>query len=1027
VSPLSLVAERRPSVQFCPGGFSKCHNNCLIYVTRFAATCDNSRRFDAEDLRLMTSLCNFAAAAYQVLQALKATTKAHAELLQSESRYRTLFELGPVAVYSCETSGVIRDCNHTAVELWGRLPKPEDTDERFCGSLKMFRSDGTFMPHDQCPMAEVLAGKIPEARDAEVHFERPDGSCVTVLVNIRPLKNERGEITGAVNCFVDITGRKKTEEKLREIQAQVEAELADTKLLQAISAKMIQEENVPSLYDKIMEAAVNIMHSDYASMQMFYPERGLSGELRLLASRGFTPEAVDFWEWVSADSQSSCGMAMHTGQQCVVPDVEKCDFMAGTPDQATYRQSGIHAVQTTPLLSLSGKLQGMISTHWSTPHQPSERDLRLLAVLARQVADLLERKRAEEKLRESERKYRALFDSIDEGFCIIEKVEGAVGEPVDFRYLEANPAFALQSGISGMIGKTFGQIIPGEAVEWCKIYDTVLKTGEPIRFERYLNTYGRALELYAFRVEDETHRRVAVIFKDISARQRADEQLRASSERLRFMAESMPQKIFTAKPNGDVDYCNQQWLEFLGLTFEQIKDWGWTQFIHPEDVEENIRRWKNSIDTCDDFQLEHRWRRKDGVYRWHLSRAHAMLDDHGNVLMWIGSNTDVDDARRTLEELARSSLAKDDFLAALSHELRTPLAPVLLIAAALREDERLTPDVREQLGVIESNIALEARLIDDLLDLTKISHGKPLIRAELSDAHHLIDCAIEIVKADARAKSISIERRLTAQHPRLMVDPTRFQQVIWNLLRNAVKFTPQGGRVCISTCDVITAEGIMGLRIEVVDSGIGIAAARLEQIFRPFDQGDHTGDHRFGGLGLGLAIARAVVDSHGGRITAQSTGLNCGATFVVELFTVIKPASPFSVASNLRSSASTVAPLRVLLVEDDASTRLALAGLLQRDGHRVFTAASVAEALAATVADKFDLVISDLGLPDGSGSELMNNLRVTYGLRGIALSGYGMEEDLVRSRAAGFATHLVKPVAIAELRRVIAAFPTAEK
>ena len=406
------------------------------------------------------------------------------------------------------------------------------------------------------------------------------------------------------------------------------------------------------------------------------------------------------------------------------------------------------------------------------------------------------------------------------------------------------------------------------------------------------------------------------------------------------------------------------------------------------------------------------------MYRWHLSRAHAMRDTKGNVLMWIGSDTDVDDARSRLEEITRSGRAKDNFIAALSHELRTPLTPVLMMAAALRDDERLPVDVREQLGMIERNINLEARLIDDLLDLTKISHGKLPFRAELCDVHSLIEGAIEIVRDDASAKGISVERTFTARQSQLMVDPTRFQQVIWNLIRNAVKFTPAGGRVSIGTRDEKTRTGEKWLRIEVVDSGIGIESSKLEQIFMPFDQGGLMGDHRFGGVGLGLAIARAVVDLHGGRISAQSAGLNCGATFIVELPGVTESEAPFAAATT-SVAALNLARLRLLVVDDHKSTLQAISTILQRDGHHVVAATTIAEALAAAAADKFDLLISDIGLPDGTGTELMKQLRAKYGLRGIALTGYGMEEDVAHTRNAGFATHLVKPVSGTELRRAI--------
>lgn len=387
---------------------------------------------------------------------------------------------------------------------------------------------------------------------------------------------------------------------------------------------------------------------------------------------------------------------------------------------------------------------------------------------------------------------------------------------------------------------------------------------------------------------------------------------------------------------------------------------------------------------------------------------------------------DINERLRSATGVAeQAAKAKDDFLAALSHELRTPLTPVLIAAAALREDRRLPTEVREQLGMIERNVALEARLIDDLLDLTKIASGKLHLRAEPCDAHSLIGLAIEIVRDDARDKGITIERLFGAVHSGLTADPARFQQVVWNLLRNAVKFTPRGGKISVRTVDENTTKSGQWLRIEVTDTGIGIAPEGLEQIFLPFDQGHLTGDHRFGGVGLGLAIARAVVTLHGGHITAESPGTDQGATFIVELPGAVEPqvgvtntALPFYISS--APSRDKVHPLRLLLVEDHVTTLKALSQLLKHDGHHVTAASNVTDALAAAASNTFDLVISDLGLPDGTGTELMAKLRAEYGLRGIALSGYGMEEDLKRSSAAGFVTHLTKPVAIAELRRVLA-------
>lgn len=381
--------------------------------------------------------------------------------------------------------------------------------------------------------------------------------------------------------------------------------------------------------------------------------------------------------------------------------------------------------------------------------------------------------------------------------------------------------------------------------------------------------------------------------------------------------------------------------------------------------------------------------------------------------------------RDSSEELTRVSQAKDNFIAALSHELRTPLTPVLMAAAALREDKRLPDDVREQLAMMEKNITLEARFIDDLLDLTAISRGKIQLRLEPCDAHSLIAHAIEIVRPDALAKDIKITCELSAEHSEISADGARFEQVVWNLLRNAVKFTPAAGRIIVRTTNECAQPDQECLHLEVRDTGRGIDASALETIFQPFDQGSLPGGHHFGGVGLGLAIARAVVAAHGGSIKAESAGKDAGATFVAEF-----PArSPQRGIRNSRPplpdpvTAKSEVTLRLLVVEDHASTLQLMVMLLRKRGHEVVPATTVADALAAAEKQVFDLVISDLGLPDGTGLELMGELRTRHGLRGVVLSGYGMEQDIVRSQDAGFISHLVKPIRMEDLFRILTTVP----
>ncbi len=500
--------------------------------------------------------------------------------------------------------------------------------------------------------------------------------------------------------------------------------------------------------------------------------------------------------------------------------------------------------------------------------------------------------------------------------------------------------------------------------------------------------------------------------REITERELAEGALRDSEERLRFIAESMPQKIFTAKADGSVDYFNRQWMEFTGLSFEQIRDWGWKQFIHPDDVEETLRRWTHAVANGEYFEMETRFRRHDGVYRWHLSRAQAMRDAEGQVLMWTGSNTDIEEMRQAKDQAERASRAKDDFLAALSHELRTPLTPVLMTTAILAVDPLLPAEVRGQLAMVRRNVELEARLIDDLLDLTRISNGKLQIQPVTTDLHQLLEQTAEIVRSDGFGKKVRLSFALEAAGHHAMGDPARLQQVFWNIMKNALKFTPAGGSVTVTTRNE-TAGTII---VSVVDTGIGIRAEALLHIFEAFEQGEITFQQRFGGLGLGLAISRAIVLLHGGEIHAASDGVGCGATFSVTLATVAAP--EFADPRESRPPAPERA-LRLLVVEDHAATLEVLTRLLTRSGHRVTHASNVGDGLAAAAVESFDAVISDLGLPDGTGFELMKKLHTAQGLRGIALSGYGMETDLRRSQESGFSAHLTKPIDFAQLERAL--------
>jgi two-component system CheB/CheR fusion protein len=538
---------------------------------------------------------------------------------------------------------------------------------------------------------------------------------------------------------------------------------------------------------------------------------------------------------------------------------------------------------------------------------------------------------------------------------------------------------------------------------------------------------------------------VAFIARDITERRRAEEALRVSEERFRLATEAINGLIYDWNPvSGHVER-SQGLFTLLGYWPEEVTgevDW-WRRQVHPDDVERVDQTILSAVKgDGSSFSVEFRLRHRDGRWVHVWDKGLIVRDGEGKAVRVVGSTLDVSERQRSQEalekahrELQEAVETKDRFLATLSHELRTPLTPVLAVVSRLTADPRLAPFAGD-FAMIQRNVELEARLIDDLLDLTRIARGKLELHRQEIDARRVIEHALATAERDLAARGVRLDVRLTAEEHRIWADAPRLTQVFWNLLSNAVKFTPAGGAVIVESWLAGSPAGPQELVVAVRDTGIGIEPDVLPRIFEAFEQTDRSITRRFGGLGLGLAVSRAIVDLHGGRLTAQSEGRGTGACFTVHLpvaavqgdldetgawFSRHRPAaaSPAAVAAESERS------LHILLVEDHEDTADAMTDLLRLMGHEVTVAASMAAALAAAGATQdgagrqLDLVVSDLGLPDGSGQDLMRELAQRYGLRGIALSGYGMEEDVRRSHDAGFLRHLTKPVDLQMLKAAI--------
>ena len=379
---------------------------------------------------------------------------------------------------------------------------------------------------------------------------------------------------------------------------------------------------------------------------------------------------------------------------------------------------------------------------------------------------------------------------------------------------------------------------------------------------------------------------------------------------------------------------------------------------------------------------------------------------------------------RAKAEAEMANEAKDRFLAVLSHELRTPLTPVLVTLQLLESDEALDEETREALETVRRNVELEARLIDDLLDLTRVARGKLQLHTQEVDVNVLVRQAIEICSPEAEEKGVRLVLDSVARSPCAQGDPARLQQVFWNLIQNAVKFTPLDGEVRVSCRNDLRGADDLVV-VSVSDTGIGIEPAAMQRVFDAFEQGDQKHGRQYGGLGLGLAITKALVQMHAGTITASSPGHGGGATFVVSLPAAPRPDSQApsvpqaAKPESMAAAVGTEDALHVLLVEDHVDSARVLVQLLRRLGYRVTHATDVKTALARASESAFDLLISDISLPDGTGHELLGHLTAQGPVRAIAISGFGMDRDVARSQSCGFREHLTKPVTISQLKSAI--------
>ncbi|OFX25890.1 MAG: hypothetical protein A2V77_09725 [Anaeromyxobacter sp. RBG_16_69_14] len=529
------------------------------------------------------------------------------------------------------------------------------------------------------------------------------------------------------------------------------------------------------------------------------------------------------------------------------------------------------------------------------------------------------------------------------------------------------------------------------------------------------------------RSHDELDRRVATrtreleranaqLIRDAAERRRASSLLQQSEEQFRHLADALPQIVWTALPNGELDYINSRGPEYAGVPVEGGLRHRWLEFVHPDDRKRVWDRWEHSLRSGEVYECEYRLRRHDGVYRWQLVRALPLPDGQGRVERWFGTATDLEDQKRAQEAMQEEDRRKNDFLAMLSHELRNPLTPIRNATGLLRRTAPGTPDFDRARTILERQVALLARLIDDLLDLSRITRGKIVLKKERFDLVALVRTLLDDRCESLQADGLVVELELPDEPLSVEGDPARVAQAIGNLLENAQRYTDRGGVVHVE----VSAEG--GAAVLVVrDTGIGLGPAALEHVFTPFVQVGSSGVGRRGGLGLGLSLVKYLAELHAGSVEAHSAGEGCGSTFAFRIPLAARP----SALAAARPPAVSPAPAggrRVLVVEDNPDAAESLRLMLQLDGHEVEVAVTGEEGLARARAARPDVVICDIGLPGISGYDLARSLRADPSMEAclVAVTGYGQPQDRENALRSGFEHHLTKPYDHDDLQKLLA-------
>jgi PAS domain S-box-containing protein len=766
-------------------------------------------------------------------------------------------------VVACGPEGQLTLFNRATRDFLG-LPQDFLPREHGANDAKLYGGDGkTPLAPAQQPLARALSGE--HVHNAEIVIARDGGPVRTLVASGRPLFDEDGHKLGAVVSMHDVTA-------VREAEAAREA---------AVREQARREE---------AEAAAELVRASQERVRLATEAGGLAVWLWELGTDRVVWEHDWLYEMFGLPRDAEPINASRFLNEYLHPD-----------DAAAFHQASAATVEGGAPFHFQGRFyrQADHELRWLEFRgrlQPAQGGTPLCILGT--AADITDRKRFQEQLRTSDERYHALFDAIDEGFCLIDMIFDDAGRPVDYRFLETNPAFGDQTGLLGAVGKTIRELVPDHDSHWFDIYGRVALTGEPVRFMDEARAMDRWFDVYATRLGDASSRKVAVLFSDVTDRKRVE-----------------------------------------------------------------------------------------------------------------------DDLRRLAAELAESDRRKTEFLATLAHELRNPLAPLSNGLQVMRLAADNPQQLEKARNMMERQVNHMVHLVNDLLDIARVTSGKVDLKKERVELQSVVASAIETSLPLIEAAGHQLTVQLPDESLLLDVDLTRVAQVIGNLLNNAAKYTPAGGRIGVSAHrdggEVV---------IVVTDTGIGFTAAAVPGLFEMFTQVGRDTERSHGGLGIGLSLVQRLVELHGGSVAAHSPGIGQGSTFTVRLPLATPTDAPAPSAEAKPAEATEEASFRLLVVDDNVDAADSMASLLEMSGHTVRVANDGRQALEVAQELRPHVVFLDIGLPGMDGYEVARRLRdmpATARCVLVALTGWGAQEDRNRTRDAGFDHHLTKPADFAAVEQLL--------